>query len=138
MTFDGEPRRVAVPSEQHIVVMSEAEAEKHRMTHIILEQQIATESVRMKLDAELMQAHDIAATTPEESQALRGSIAKHESTYFSLCWKLITEREVRPSSSARAPESGAILGELERLRARVQDTRADNEQLMHDLFATVS
>lgn len=56
----------------------------------------------------------------------------HESASGSLCEMVIVERDVRLSNSAKAPDLGAILGEVDRLRAERQETRADNEQLIHN------
>lgn len=55
-----------------------------------------------------------------------------------MCETLIIEREVRASNSARAPDLGALLGEVERLRAEPKETGADNKQLMHNPPDTVS
>lgn len=65
----------------------------------------------------LKQAHDIAVTVSGNSHILQGSTAKHELSYSSVGKRLIVEREVRSSTSARAPELGAAFRRVERLRA---------------------
>lgn len=132
-TCDGDSRRVTAREEQHITRMPEAEAEKNRMKQMILEQQVPTGSMRMKLGAEMKQARDIAVTAPEDSHDLRSSIAKHKSVYSSACETLIADREVRSSSSTGATEVVAVRGKVEGLRAELQDTSADNEDIMQNV-----
>lgn len=63
---DGESRPATMLEAQHIALMSEA-AEKSRMKHMISEQQIPTEAMRMKLYTELKQA----STLPSQLRSIR-------------------------------------------------------------------
>lgn len=50
---------------------------------------------------------------------------------------MTVEREVRASSSARAPDLVAKFGEVDRLREELQETMADNEQFSYNMSETV-
>lgn len=71
-----ESRSMSLLEEKLIALLSEAETEQNRMKQAILEQNMTVASIRMNPCAA---AHCIRAPMSEESQALRGSIAKHES-----------------------------------------------------------